>query len=265
FPTLITGPSGTGKELVARAVGLSRYVPFSSAKQRFEVDLTDSFHPLNLSALAPTLIESELFGHKKGSFTGAVEERKGWLEESEEHYGRHGTVFLDEIGELDAGIQVKLLRVLQARSFQRLGESSTREFRGKIIAATNRDLATEIQAGRFREDFYYRLCADRIATPSLQEQLQDTPDDLPNLVLFIAQNVIGGEEGAGRGAEVTDWIDRNLGRRSPWPGNFRELEQCVRNVMTRQAYEPLRSMPASGNARQELADAVVAGSLSAQE
>ena len=102
------------------------------------------------------MIESELFGHRRGAFTGAVEDRSGWLETC----GPHGAVFLDEIGELDAAIQVKLLRVLQSRTFQRIGETKPRRFEGKVIAATNRDLDEEIGAGRFRSDLYYRLCAD---------------------------------------------------------------------------------------------------------
>src|SRR5207244_4143346 len=139
-------------------------------------------------------------------------------------------VFLDEIGELDAGIQVKLLRVLQTGRFQKLGASDDLEFRGKIIAATNRDLAAEMRAGRFREDFYYRLCADRITTPSLREQLADAPDDLHDMLRFIARKEIGEAEAESLAAEVGDWIRQNLGRDYPWPGNFRELEQCVRNV-----------------------------------
>ena len=108
--TLVTGPSGTGKELVARAIGLSRYIPFDAEGQAFADDTPRSFVPLNLSALSPTLIESELFGHRRGAFTGAVADRAGWLETCPPR----GTVFLDEIGELDPAIQVKLLRVLQS-------------------------------------------------------------------------------------------------------------------------------------------------------
>ena len=166
--TLITGPSGTGKELVAQSIAYSRFVEFDSKKKRFIASYQDHFVALNLSAIAPTLIESELFGHAKGAFTDAKTDRQGFLDET--HCPRCGTVLLDEIGELDEHIQVKLLRVLQSREFQRVGDSQTRKFVGKIIAATNRDLAAEMEAGRFREDLYYRLCADRIETPSLQAQ-----------------------------------------------------------------------------------------------
>jgi hypothetical protein len=153
--TLITGPSGTGKELVAQSIAYSRFVEFDSKARRFATNYADSLVSLNLTAIAPTLIESELFGHAKGAFTDAKTERQGYLDEAK--CPRWGTVLLDEIGDLDAQIQVKLLRVLQNREFQRVGDSTTRKFVGKIVAATNRDLAAEMEAGRFREDFYYRL------------------------------------------------------------------------------------------------------------
>jgi DNA-binding NtrC family response regulator len=262
FPVLVTGPSGTGKELVARAVGLSRFVPFISKKEQFDTDFASSFHALNLSALAPTLIESELFGHQRGAFTGAVGGRAGWLEVCQPL----GTVFLDEIGELDGAIQVKLLRVLQDRTFQRLGETKTKRFLGKIIAATNRDLAVEMHAGRFREDLYFRLCGDRITTPSLHEQLADTPEDLHNLVLFVAKRVVG-DEAEELADEVEAWIVRRLGRDYAWPGNFRELEQCVRNFLIRKNYQPAYA-PRKGSTddpRQVLAAAVAAGTLTMDE
>src|SRR4051794_24076792 len=124
--TLIPGPSCTGKDLVARAIGLSRYIPFDPRARAFEEDFADSFHALNLSALSPTLIESELFGHRRGSFTGALDDRAGWLEICRSF----GTVFLDEIGEIDPRVQVKLLRVLQTRQFQRLGDTRPQPFLG---------------------------------------------------------------------------------------------------------------------------------------
>jgi transcriptional regulator with AAA-type ATPase domain len=232
--TLVTGPSGTGKELVARAIALSRYIPFDAGTKAFVCNMVGVFLPLNLSALSPTLIESELFGHRRGAFTGATSDHKGWLEVCSEL----GTVFLDEIGDLDAAIQVKLLRVLQSRTFQRLGDTHPQCFRGKLVAATNRDLAADMQAGRFRPDLYYRLCADTIVTPSLAEQLADAPDDLPYLVRYVAQSVAG-DAADDLAAEVIAWIDGRLGRDYAWPGNFRELEQCVRNVMIRGEYRPV--------------------------
>src|SRR5262245_17460353 len=257
--TLVTGPSGTGKELVARAIGLSRYIPFDPRARAFAGDFTSGFHALNLSALSPTLIESELFGHRRGAFTGALEDRAGWLEAC----GPASTVFLDEIGELDAAIQVKLLRVLQSRTFQRLGDTKTRRFQGKIVAATNRDLVAEMRAGRFRPDFYYRLCADTIVTPTLAEQLAASPDELGNLIRFLAARIAGRDETEGLAREVEAWIARHLGRDYPWPGNVRELEQCVRNVLIRREYRPPPPAPAS--AREDLAQAVCAGGLTADE
>jgi transcriptional regulator with AAA-type ATPase domain len=257
--TLITGPSGTGKELVARAIGLARYVPFDAGRHVFAEDFAESFFALNPSALSPTLIESELFGHRRGAFTGALQDRIGWLEVCPPL----GTVFLDEIGELEPALQVKLLRVLQTRSFQRLGDTRDRRFAGKIIAATNRDLGREIEARRFREDLYYRLCSDLIATPSLEEQLRAAPGERRALVRFIAGRVAGDAEADSLAEESERWIEANLGEHYRWPGNFRELEQCVRNVMVRGEYRPPRT--GSLSARQRVAEDVLAGSLSADE
>ena len=256
---LITGESGTGKELVARAIGLSRYIPFDPKTASFTDEFIGSFYPLNLSALSPTLIESELFGHRRGAFTGALQDRAGWFEVCPPL----GTVFLDEIGEIEAAIQVKLLRVIETRVFQRIGDTRERRFPGKIISATNRDLAGDIRSGRFREDLYYRLCSDRIVTPTLRGRLSDSPNELPNLVLHVAQRVTNEEEAGPLAREVVEWIDKNLGHGYPWPGNFRELEQCVRNVMIRKDYRPLSRT--GRDPAEETADLVRSGSLTAEE
>ena len=254
--TLITGPTGTGKELVARAIGLSRYVPFDEQRERFA---SGPFVSLNLSALSPTLIESELFGHRKGAFTGAVGDHTGFLESC----GAHGTVFLDEIGEVEPPVQVKLLRVLQSRTFQRIGETATRRFDGKIITATNRDLAAEIGKGRFREDFFYRLCADTIVTPALQEQLAGSETELAHLVRFISARVAGADEAEPLTDEVLRAIAVSPGRDYCWPGNFRELEQCVRSVMLRGEYRPAAATPS--DARQRITRGLLSGSFSADD
>lgn len=256
---LITGPSGTGKELVARAIGFSRYIPFNPKTRTFEEDFVRSFYPLNLSALSPTLLESEMFGHRRGAFTGALEDRTGWFEVCPPR----GTVFLDEIGEVDPDIQVKLLRVLETRHFNRIGETGPRTFKGKLIAATNRDLETEMREGRFREDFYYRLCSDTIRTPSLLEQLTDSPGDLRLLVRFIVQRIAGAEEAEALTGEVCDWIDAHLPSDYAWPGNVRELEQCVRNVLVRGRYEPRRAQSAGPDA--ELREGVMQGAFTVDE
>ena len=256
--TLITGPSGSGKELVALAIGGARYVPFDPVAGRFRGEVEGSFHAVNLSALSPSLIESELFGHRRGAFTGALEDRAGWLEACPPH----GTVFLDEIGELDGRIQVKLLRALQAREFQRIGETQARAFEGKIVAATNRDLDAEMREGRFRGDFYYRICSDLVSTHPLRDQLREAPGDLPTLILFVARRVAG-DEAEDVARETEEWIDRHLGRDYAWPGNFRELEQCVRNVLIRREYRPAAA-PA-GSPVDELAQSVAAGRLTADD
>ena len=147
-------------------------MPFNQRTQSFADDGLTLFYPINISALSPTLVESELFGHRRGAFTGAVGDRKGWLETCPDL----GSVFLDELGDLDAAIQVKLLRVIETRSFHAVGETAPSQFRGKLIAATNRDLAERIRSGQFREDLYFRLCSDQIVTPSLAEQIADSPE-----------------------------------------------------------------------------------------
>jgi DNA-binding NtrC family response regulator len=257
--TLITGASGTGKELVARAIAMSRYIGFDARSRRFEADFAEGFYPLNLSALSPTLIESELFGHRRGAFTGALEDRAGWMEVCPPA----GTVFLDEIGELDPAIQVKLLRVLHSRQFQRLGDTKSRPFRGKIMAATNRDLPEEISAGRFRRDFYYRICSDLITTPTLAEQLCESAGDLRAMIYFIAHR-LAPEEADVLTGEVERWIVAHLGRDYAWPGNFRELEQCVRNVLLRNEYRPLPTAPPRSES-EELAGQIARGELTADQ
>lgn len=234
FPTLITGASGTGKELIARAIAGSRYVSFDAERMKFADPAAETFLPINIAALSPTLIESELFGHRRGSFTGAMSDRKGWLESC----GAAGSVFLDELGEMDLALQVKLLRVIETRKFSAVGDTAMRDFRGKLIAATNRDLPIEIQAGRFREDLYYRLCADLIHTPSLAEQMRDSPAVLDELVHYMTLRTVG-EEAERCLPEVEEWIRTNLPADYAWPGNYRELEQCVRNVIIRRSYRPI--------------------------
>jgi transcriptional regulator with PAS, ATPase and Fis domain len=241
FPTLITGPSGTGKELVARAIAGARYLAFVPGRRSFEDDRNGNFFAVNLAALSPTLIESELFGHRKGAFTGAVADRVGWFEACP----RQGSVFLDELGEMELPIQVKLLRVLETREYAAVGDTATKRFDGKLIAATNRDLAAEIAAGRFREDLYYRLCADLIETPTLREQLQASPGVLSELLLFMTRRAVG-EEAENAVPLVREWIEQKLPPDYSWPGNYRELEQCVRNILIRRTYRPLRRGPDLG-------------------
>ncbi len=232
--TLIQGESGTGKELVARAIAGSQFIRFDPESRRFQTAYPDCFLPVQLSAMPRPLVESELFGHRKGAYTGALEDRSGYLEACPES----GSVFLDEIGEIDPETQVKLLRVLQSRRFQRLGETAEREFRGRIITATNRDLGAECARGAFRTDLYYRLCTDSVATVPLRELTGGNPAELERFVAILAARWIGKEEASGFTPRAVRWIECHLGAAYPWPGNVRELEQCVRSLLIRGSYSP---------------------------
>ena len=259
FATLITGPSGSGKEIAARAIADSRYVPFDDQRMEFANDDGPSFFPINISALSPMLVESELFGHRRGAFTGAIADRKGWLEACPDF----GSVFLDELGDLDPAIQVKLLRVIETRTFHPVGDTAGRQFHGKLITATNRDLESGIRKGQFREDLYYRLCSDQVTTPSLAEQLADSPGVLRELVFYMAHRVAG-EDGEELAREVIEWIEANLGRDYAWPGNYRELEQCVKNVLIRRNYRPSRNA-AGEDPVEDFVAAARTGTLTADE
>ncbi len=199
---LIRGESGTGKELIASAIHYNS--PRANAP----------FIKLNCAALPDNLLESELFGHEKGAFTGAVSKREGRFEQA-----HGGTLFLDEIGEISPAFQAKLLRVLQEGEFERVGGNRTLKVDVRIIAATNRDLEAEVEAGDFREDLYYRLNVMPIMMPPLRERVED----LPELAKFLVDR-IGKHQG--RPLEVTDSAIRLL-MRHDWPGNVRELENCL--------------------------------------
>jgi two-component system response regulator AtoC len=203
---LIQGESGTGKELIARVI--HSY----SAPQK-------PFIGINCSAIVDTLLESELFGHEKGAFTGAVQAKPGKFELAED-----GSIFLDEIGELSQNLQAKLLRVLQEREVERVGGVRRIPIRARILAATNRDLAAEVKAGRFREDLYQRLKVVTLRVPSLRERLEDVPLLVEHLLAKINQRLHKNLRRVPR--EVIETLQRR-----PWPGNVRELE----NVLTRAA------------------------------
>ncbi len=203
---LIQGESGTGKELIARVI--HSY----SAPQK-------PFIAINCSAIVDTLLESELFGHEKGAFTGAVQAKAGKFELAED-----GTIFLDEIGELSPNLQAKLLRVLQEREVERVGGVRRIAIRARILAATNRDLEEEVQAGRFREDLYQRLKVVTLSLPPLRERVEDIPLLVEHLLVKINQRLHKNLR------RVPREIVEKLQRRS-WPGNVRELE----NVLTRAA------------------------------
>jgi Nif-specific regulatory protein len=200
---LICGESGTGKELVASAIH------YNGSRAKYP------FLKLNCSALSEALIESELFGHEKGAFTGALRDRIGRIEEAE-----GGTLFLDEIGEFSPGIQVTLLRVIQEREFQRVGSNLTRRANVRIITATNRDLEAAVASGRFRQDLYYRINVFPIFLPPLRERKDD--------LLLLADHLV-----RKYGKKLRKPIHRistmaiNMMLAYHWPGNVRELENCL--------------------------------------
>ena len=235
FPTLVTGPTGSGKEVVARAIGLSRFIPYDAQSGQFASQPRESFRPVNLSALTETLIESELFGHRKGSFTGAIRDRPGIFKSA----GRYGTVFLDEIGEVPESIQVKLLRILQSGEFQSIGEEKNSFFEGKIIAATHRDMKREVRKGRIREDFFYRICGDQVNTVALKDIVKAQPAEIAKSVRFICSKLFGDDAAEELSLRVVDRLGELVPNAYQWPGNFRELEQAVRNVIVRNEFVPV--------------------------
>ena len=203
---LITGESGTGKELAAQAIH-----SLSGRK--------GAFIPVHCAALPSSLLESELFGHEKGSFTGAIEKKIGRFEAADK-----GTIFLDEIGEIDQASQVKLLRVLETKTFERIGSTIPIETESRIIAATNRNLEEMVSKGEFREDLYYRLNVLNIEIPPLRERKEDIP-----LLTTSFINMAASENGK----EISSISDEvmNIFLSYNWPGNIRELRNCIERMV----------------------------------
>jgi nitrogen regulation protein NR(I) len=204
---LIRGETGTGKELIARAI------------YQHSERATAPFIAINCAAIPETLLESELFGHERGAFTGAETRRIGRFEQAD-----HGTIFLDEIGDMTPGTQIKLLRVLQERCLQRLGGKETIPVDVRVIAATHRDLETAIKHQQFREDLYYRLSVVVISLPPLRER----KEDIPGLVKYFLGKYASelGVQKPSIQPEAVDFL-----RAQDWPGNVRELENAVRKVL----------------------------------
>ena len=213
---LIEGETGTGKELAARALhdrGARAAAPFIV---------------VDCSAVSPTLIEAELFGHTKGAFTSAERDRQGAFE-----CAHSGTIFLDEVGELPLELQPKLLRVLQEREVRRIGEQAVRQIDVRVIAATNRDLADEVARGRFREDLYYRLAVFRIQMPSLRERTEDIP--------VLVQHFLRDRPGI----RISEETLRKL-QNASWPGNVRELYNAVERALIL-SFEELETAPSAAS------------------
>jgi two-component system response regulator AtoC len=237
---LVTGESGTGKEVIARAVHR-----MSPRRER-------AFVAVNCAAIPEQLLESELFGHARGAFTGAVSDRRGLFEEAD-----GGTLLLDEVGELPASLQAKLLRVLQEGTLRRVGETRERRVDVRVIAATARDLAAEVAGGRFREDLFYRLNVVHVAIPPLRERPEDI-DALAAVLLERAGTRAGRRLRFGPGAVAAL-------RERPWPGNVRELENAIERAVVLATGDVLDAagflepMVARGGARHR--EAAVAGGL----
>ncbi|MCP4897209.1 MAG: sigma-54-dependent Fis family transcriptional regulator [bacterium] len=204
---LITGESGTGKEL------------FAEALWRNSTRADEPFVKVNLGGIQPTLFESEMFGHVKGAFTDAKEARRGRFEAAQ-----YGTLFLDEVGDIDAGCQVKLLRVLQDRTFERVGSSTTVSVDVRVISATNRDLAAMIEAGQFREDLLYRLNLIAVHVPPLRQRR----GDIPLLAAYFLQglSVVYRRPELRLNASAVEWLANHA-----WPGNVRELKHVIERTV----------------------------------
>ena len=231
FSTLLLGETGTGKGTAAAAIGRSGFIPFNTGTGKFEESFTKTFIEINLSQFPETLIESELFGHKRGAFTGAVEAHNGVFSLS----SFYGSIFLDEIGDVSIPVQIKLLRVLQDRTFSPVGSHKKLRFDGRVIAATNKPINKLRQEGIFRDDFFYRLCSDMITVPSLRQRISENSFEL-SLLLKKTINKITGEDSKEIYDMVYKTVVEKLGKNYPWPGNVRELEQCVRRILLTKNY-----------------------------
>lgn len=200
WPVLLLGETGTGKERIARAL--------------YDIAPKGSFVTIDCSSIVGSLVESELFGHAKGAFTGAVSQKIGLIE-----MANGGTAFFDEIGELPFDVQGKLLRVLQEKEFRPVGTLSSRKSEFRVIAATNRDLQQEVDAGKFRSDLYYRLNVVSIRLPALR----DRDGDIPRLIHHFLKLY-------GREHQI---VSETMGKllMYPWPGNVRELENCIKHMV----------------------------------
>lgn len=235
---MISGESGTGKEVIARAIHKLSERP-------------GAFVPVNCAALPANLLESELFGHEKGSFTGAIEQKKGRFELAD-----GGTLFLDEIGEIDQMVQVKLLRVLETRTFERVGGEEPLFTDTRLISATNRDLRQLVDEGKFREDLFYRLDVISINMPPLRERQEDIP-------ILIKRFMDEFAEFNDKKVESISDNALNILTSYNWPGNIRELRNCIEQmvVLSRGPVLELENVPAHIRNRQDTDPVIVPESL----
>ncbi len=248
FSTFLVGETGTGKGAAAAAIGRSGYIPYNPGTSRFEHSFVSAFNSVNLSQFSENLIESELFGHKKGAFTGAIESHHGVFQRCQQL----GAIFLDEIGDVSVPVQIKLLRVLQERVYSPVGGHEEMKFSGRVIAATNRPVDELRETGKFRDDFFYRLCSDVIEVPTLRRRVSENPSELERMVEHLVGRILGSPH--------PNIVDHVMSAVAPlgdyaWPGNVRELEQCIRRVILTREYKPSSSQRSTSLAeRFEAAD-----------
>lgn len=226
FSTLLLGETGTGKGAAAIAIGRSGFIPFDEHKGCFAESFNRLLVSLNLSQFSENLIESELFGHRKGAFTGAIDDHEGLFDRC----AKFGTIFLDEIGEVSTPVQIKLLKVLEERIYSPVGSHVEKSFKGRIIAATNRSIEEIQNKSYIRDDFFYRLCSDMIFVPPLRQRIAEDPGELEDLLNYSLMHITG-QSSPDLTGMVRNTIENDLGLNYAWPGNVRELRQCVRRIL----------------------------------
>ena len=260
FSIFLIGETGTGKGTAATAIGRSGFIPFIERKNCFAESFTSNLIEINLSQFPESLIESELFGHRKGSFTGAVDDHQGVFSRC----SRYGSIFLDEIGDISIPAQIKLLKVIQERVFTAVGSHEKLHFQGRVIAATNKPIDELRKKGAFRDDFYYRLCSDIIHVPSLRQQITEDSDSIKILLEHVVQKIIG-EPAPELSKTILKIIDRELVPEYHWPGNVRELEQAARRVLLTRHYSGDTCSNVSSSTLHRLQTAIEDESINAQQ